>query len=760
MARDAQFTYDFGIAIAQSTVNKVARLAGVSLTLASAFYSLQQVSEKYVNTLRENTLRFGGMVSTIRAMEQAQDRLVKGQSYFDMDDQLAGMNKLMSVGLDVKKNMDFINKAAHATGKSYAEFSGMVASAIQGNTGALVEAGLMTARSVKMFEKYQGNTRMMQGAIMSFLKNHKGLMTAIAQDFETIQDQTRRLKAVWTSFAQAIIGKPNDPGSLYGQIVSSMKMIAESFANNIDQIKARGFVIGQVMGWIVRNIGHTIKWLGGKLKAALDSIWKVTDNFKDQARSMIVWLEFWKLAILDFFKEYKKEIMFIGKLLLSWLVLKKVFALWDVASIGVLKYAKNLKDVTRKYRMFRNLLYSRTGGEMRILNEVRALGVFLPKTFRKVYLGVTRALYPVNIFFRDVRYVHIPRLVKSIKGIPSALVSAMKNAGTMTKSLFVNAGNIMKASAHSVYTATAGVLKNFTSIKGASQAIGNGFKSAGSFLLNLPSLFMGALRSFAAASQAIMATNPVGWITIAIALFIALYIKCEKFRDLVHSAVVFLVEWWRFLWNIVAWVITKVMTSCIRLWRGIKKIGSNIVSGIKRMWAYFKDSSVGKWIDETLIQPIKKAFEWIKNIWQKISEIIGKAAKFLGMASDSIAQSTSEEAKQFGVVDLSWNSGGKGTVLNNKQLEDGFQNLSENFGDIFGGGGKKDRNPIMDAKATASAKSLDTGSGTTNNLSFANGAIQIVVGKDSGFDERKLANLVRETIMDMERTNSLRGGMG
>lgn len=37
----AQFTYDFGIMIAQSTVNKVARLTGVTLSLASAFYALQ-----------------------------------------------------------------------------------------------------------------------------------------------------------------------------------------------------------------------------------------------------------------------------------------------------------------------------------------------------------------------------------------------------------------------------------------------------------------------------------------------------------------------------------------------------------------------------------------------------------------------------------------------------------------------------------------------------------------------------------------------
>ena len=55
---NAQFTYDFGIAIAQSTVNKITRLTGATLTLASAFYALKSTAAQYVDTLRENTLRF------------------------------------------------------------------------------------------------------------------------------------------------------------------------------------------------------------------------------------------------------------------------------------------------------------------------------------------------------------------------------------------------------------------------------------------------------------------------------------------------------------------------------------------------------------------------------------------------------------------------------------------------------------------------------------------------------------------------------
>jgi hypothetical protein len=84
----AQFAYDFGIAISQSTLTKLTRLTGASLTLASAFYALKSTASEYVDVLKENTIRLGGVLSTMQAMEQAQRRLVQGQSYFDVSDQL------------------------------------------------------------------------------------------------------------------------------------------------------------------------------------------------------------------------------------------------------------------------------------------------------------------------------------------------------------------------------------------------------------------------------------------------------------------------------------------------------------------------------------------------------------------------------------------------------------------------------------------------------------------------------------------------
>ena len=406
---NAQFTYDFGIAIAQSTVNKITRLTGATLTLASAFYALKTSAKEYVDTLKENTLRFGGILSTMRAMEQAQNRLIKGQSYFSMDDQLRGMNQLMSVGVDVRENLEWINKAAHATGKSFSEFSGMITNAINGNLQGLVDAGLMTQRATNMFAKFRGNTIMMQNAIMNFLRSHKGLMNAIKNDFTTIQDGMTRLKGVFKSFFESIIGKPNDPGSLYGTVARLLGNFADKFGKdgvlteNMIALKNYAKGVGVVMTWVVKQVGGVMMWLGRQAKKVATTLLGTSDTFVDRMRSFVVWLEFWKLKILDFFKTYGDEIKTILKLLLAYKALKYVFIIGGAAIKSVKAYRAALLGtiaLQKRYMAYMGPFVGKTA------KFFQSLAVWLPRPFRRawVYMGK---------FFADFRY-NIGRVGKSI----------------------------------------------------------------------------------------------------------------------------------------------------------------------------------------------------------------------------------------------------------------------------------------------------------------------------------------------------------
>ena len=334
----AQFTYDFGIMIAQSTVNKVARLTGVTLSLASAFYALQTTGDKYVKTLRENSLRFGGFISTIQQMEKAQERLIKGQTSFSVDDQLKGLNQLAAVGINVRKDFDFINKSAHATGKSFSEFSSAIANAVQGNMQSLVDMGLMTQRATRMFDKYTANTVMRQQAILNFVKQHKGLNDLIRNDFENIQDQIVRIKATWSDFLKGVVGKPNDPESLYGMVNKSLKSIAQKFSQSYKDLKQYGKGIGIVMGWTVRQIGRTIEWLGRQGKKAINFLLGSSETFVERMRTLVVWLEFWRLKVRDFFDEYGNSIKSIIKWLLIFKGLKTVFVISKDAIASVDAY--------------------------------------------------------------------------------------------------------------------------------------------------------------------------------------------------------------------------------------------------------------------------------------------------------------------------------------------------------------------------------------------------------------------------------------
>lgn len=403
---NAQFTYDFGIAIAQGTVNKIKQLTGATLTLAGAFYALKSSASEYVDTLKKNTLIFGGQISAIKAMNQAQDRLIKGISHFSVDDQLNGMRQLAAVGIDARKNLEWIDKAAHATGKSFAEFSGAISSAIQGNMGALVDMGLITQRATRMFDKYQGNTIMRQQAILNFVKQHKGLQNAIMNDFETVKDQMIRIGESWKRFLQTIVGKPNDPGSLYGTVVQTFKNIADAISRNQVAIQNAGAAIGMTLTWMVRNVGHVLMWMGRQVKKAIDFVGLSSDSFIDKLRSFFVWLEFWKVHIVNFLKDYGKTIL-------------KVTAI----TLGLVWAFKKVALQLRYLEMMGPVIGKSFGGWL------QSLAVFMPKMFRKIWIAVGNAF--VGNVYSPIRIFLTATLPRMILGVAKTIIGLIRLIGTM-----------------------------------------------------------------------------------------------------------------------------------------------------------------------------------------------------------------------------------------------------------------------------------------------------------------------------------------
>ena len=704
---NAQFTYDFGISIAQSTVNKITRLTGATLTLASAFYALRSTATEYVSTLRENTLRFGGVLSTMKAMEQAQNRLIKGQSYFSVDDQLKGMNQLMAAGIDVGKNLDWINKAAHATGKSYAEFSGMIASAIQGNSQALVDAGLMTQRATRMFDRYAANTVMRQQAILNFVKNHKGLMNAIKNDFETIQDQMTRLRGIWQGFLQSIMGKPNDPQSFYGQIVSSMKMVATALAQNMEQIKRYGYIIGQVLGWVIRQIGHFVVWMGRQVKKALESVWTVTDSFQYQARSLLVWLEFWKLKIIDFFKEYSDEIKGILKLLVAYKALKYAFVIGGAAIKSIKAYRAALLGTIALQKRYMASMGPFIGKTAKFF---QSLAVWLPRPFRRAWVAMGK-------FFADFRV----NMAIAGRAIISALALPFK-----------------------------WVIRSIKFIKG--------------LLVNLPALISALGNGIRAVMLAINASNPVGWIILAITLLTTLYMKSKTFRVFINTLFKGLWEWWKLLYNIVVGFIVYLTVGFKRAWNWFKtyiyqpiaNFFKNAWNWIGDMWDKFMNSSVGKWINAHIVQPIKQVFEWVVKAWRWVLKAVANVVEALSGANSSMAQRINSLAEAEGLKNLAIAAEG-GTYDKN----DDTNYINKAFNISEPNGLKEESNPLISEASPEKigGYSFDGGGGrVSTNMTFNSGAIQIVVQKGEGIDERVLAQKVRGVLNDMKREGNMRGG--
>lgn len=793
----AQFSYDFGIAIAQGTVNRVARLAGASLTLASAFYALKSSADKYVNTLRENTLRFGGVLSTMRAMEQAQDRLIKGQSYFSVDDQLKGMNELASVGIKVGKNLNWINKAAHATGMSYSQFAGMISSAIQGNSQALVNAGLMTQRATRMFDKYAAGTVMRQQAILNFVKNHKGLMNAIKNDFLTIQDQMRRLQAIWEGFLQSIMGKPNDPSSLYGQIVRAMGSVADSLAANMQTIRRYGYIIGHVLGWVVHQVGDFIVWLGRITKRAIESVWKVTDNYQEQARSIVVWLEFWKQTIVDYFQKYKGAIKTVIKLLLVYEALKYTFIIGRVAIASVMAYARAIRGLIRLQMAYMAFMGPSFGRTTRFF---QSLAVWMPRPFRRAWVASGKFLGKtfsnctafgrgVQGLFRNIGLAMIAPFRAFAKIVPGLLSVAFNGIGAAAsgplamfvggakgihfKRLFLTFRSSFlggfKAIFEGLKTLAAPIWGIFSSIFGPIFSfLTSGFRGIINMILNLPQIIGAAFNVIKGLWASLNATNPVGWVILAVTAVVLLYEKFETVRVLVNFMFKSWWEWIKLLWNIIYGAIIAVLVLIKKIWQFVNEwVVQPIIgffkwtySAIAKMWDAFKDSSVGKFINKYIVSPLKSLFEWIMKA---IRWLLKGAANILGILNSGLAEEIRKGEKELGMNFTLAADGGK--YDNNdgtNYIHKGLGALTDGFS--FGKGntlnGKINPNPLMkkDAVINTPVTGGNQSNGNGTNMTFSNGAIQINVQKGENIDENKLARKIKEVLKETARDDNMRGG--
>lgn len=478
-------------------------------------------------------------------------------------------------------------------------------------------------------------------------------------------------------FLTGIVGKPNDPNSLYGQTVGALKSVADAFARNYQSIVQYGKGVGIVLGWVVRQIGHIMVWLGRQAKQAVNFIFGTSETFVERMRTLVVVLEFWKLRVVSFFKTYKDEIKTVLKLLIAYQALKSVF----VISSAAIASAKAFSAALMAIPLF--------GGKRGV---TLTLGKYLTTFWSRLKL-ISRILTQTGF-----------------KAALDTLFSIMK------------------------ITATG----KFAS------GIGRSLLFVVSILRNLPSIIT-------AVWTALNATNPVGWILLAVSAFTVLYVKCEKFRNFIDRIFSSIKESIQIVWNSFVWLFTQVRIG----WQGLKdgfvnyvinpisEAVKSLVPDIKGMWNAFKDNTVVRWLRENIVGPIDKIKKFIMPM---IKFAAGTLNPFIG------------------TVDF-LSSRNVGNLLRdtNRNIAGAARDLASEhgFGDYTWGGNNATptdsvptANPIISGTPSVSQN-------TTENQSvvLGNGAVQIIVQKGENIDERRLAQEVRRILGDIQRDNRIRGGV-
>lgn len=795
--QNGQFTYDFGIKIAQGTLGTLTKLTGVTLTLAGAIYALKSTATEYVSTLRENTLLFGGVLSTMEAMQQAQTRLLKGQSYFGVDDQLQGMRRLQSVGIEVGENLEFMNKAAHAMGKSFSDFTQMVVSATNGNFSSMIDAGLMTQRSAKIFEKYRGNYIAMRGAIMDFMKSHKGLLNAIENDFSTIEDQTKRMRGFVTMFWQSVLGTPNQKGGLYWTIVQTKKSLNDALAKNMAAIKHYGEGVGVVLSYMYKQLGHFVTWVARKAKKAAEYLFGTADNFAERMRSFVVWMEFWKLRVLKFFDEYGDAIKSIVKWLIIMKATSKALTISPAAIHSVRLYKRELLGLFALRRRYVMAQGPYIAGWKK---HLQSLAVFMPKPYRKVWVWFGK-------FFAGLSF-------------------NVKLFWNKTSRFFTTGARFI-----------GNLFKNFrvivNSLAGPAKKVLSFFPKLWKWL-KIGMKFTGKV--------GLRAVPYLGLILLAVDLFTILYKYLKGYKEMVHGfcatwfefgkliANVFIAAWvtirnWgKQVWTFMQRAWTAIKDWCSNLWSNLKNLGVKIWSGIKKVgtavwdfikrigskiknlispfwnWIMNKLEPVFQWFRDTLynfqlwweddfypafskgikaiggflntwiVEPIKKVWTWLKDAWKWFSGLYNRLANWIGKGNTSLSEYITEASggKYTGFKGGNYTAGsyfGDGTTTYGGTKKDkpavgsgvALQGANVTPTATTEPPKKKEKNPIVDEKypmndLTSSGSSIGTA------MQFSSGAIVVNVYGGDTLNEEKIAKEVKKAIKEIQREGDMRGG--
>lgn len=799
---DSQFTYDFGIAVSQRVVSNVTKLAGASLTLAGIYSALKDVSQEYVTAIKKNSILFGGMAKSMQAYAKAQQAIISGQTAFAAPDIMDGWNKLAQVGINGAKNFKFFNEAARATNQTFGEFSGTINQAIQGNMSGLVEMGLLTQRATRYFDKFAANTSMRQQAIMKFLQGHKGLAKAMESNFWTIGERWRQLTEIFRAGLRELMGDPKDPNSLYGSIVSSIEYVRKAFARNFENIKRIAWSVGQVLGWVIRQIGKFIVFVGRQVKKTFSFMKGFLDNYQEYTRSFLVWLTFVKVRFVRFLKEYSSELKILLGILLAYKAMKGIFTISNKAILSARLYAEAMQgsymDMRRGGRAFNRGL--KGGGERMIRRRLTAdqaekyAATHGADAIQRVLKPSKKGGGLVDVELYGTRFTQ-----KKGKGMFKTLEIMARASGRKTGMYFFRGLGSIFGKGGIVGKLFMGLISSFSVFKGLFS--GGIFKG---IMKIFPRIITWASRFLRVGVRAI----PVwGWIVAIVVelgiLFYKLYKRSQSFRDMIDSIWKTIKSYYNMLWQFVRaigqffrlvglWIRNKIMDAWEFLKKMIDGLGEKVIDGIfgegswekvktwaKNIWASVKEffvdklwGAIGGWFDG-----LKKKFDWLAGKFKWIGDFFKKAADKEQAEYDkrtgkkSTAKTYNELLKDYMA------EARKGKYTKSKE---GRASLQANMAAIraemqktdltqykkhFEKKKNKEKQPVQETPQPSNPtipESSDFGGGDYggggDTITLQNGAIQIIVQKGENIDEEKLKRIVLKALEDAKKTSNKRAG--
>jgi len=296
------------------TIEVFKALSKVVKGITRMFKKSMEAADGFNRVIRKTKIASGGQANSERDLMYKKSQGAKGQLFLSDTEYVGVKNNLARLDLDFKDTLNSLQKLSFHTGQSVGDLSEQLHDAIMYGGDALYKSMMMNQRLMqRVMSVIPEGTKMSRDAVMEVIKDQKLLNSILKDTPKTIDEMMSRISEYKDLMTMTLVGRIDDPNSLYSVYRDTFKSIADWLMSHkkqiADVVRVATAFFKQLIG-AVRDLGQI---LGGYLDRQFKKVGAGTDEFGMKLLAIEMRFVILRAKIVRFVKEAIPAIIDMAK---------------------------------------------------------------------------------------------------------------------------------------------------------------------------------------------------------------------------------------------------------------------------------------------------------------------------------------------------------------------------------------------------------------------------------------------------------------